>query len=171
MSLTNEGLSKINNVGLWRINNGGQWRINQSPSGKNHSCICFHLDMILKLKSPWMKHRSPFTRRGNGKSYGDLSVPESDISFISSGRPSIDRIFPSLYDNNDPTRTPPRLSNFSDMDYSSNLDQSSNYGRRSVDLNSPTDFSTGSLESERFSSASQSIVRPIKYHRVRSIIN
>ncbi|EFH56837.1 kinase, partial [Arabidopsis lyrata subsp. lyrata] len=96
--------------------------------------------------------RSPFTRRGNGKSYGDLSVPESDISFISSGRPSIDRIFPSLYDNNDPTRTPPRLSNFSDMDYSSNLDQSSNYGRRSVDLNSPTDF-----ESERFSSASQSI--------------
>ncbi|CAH8263356.1 unnamed protein product [Arabidopsis lyrata] len=101
--------------------------------------------------------RSPFTRRGNGKSYGDLSVPESDISFISSGRPSIDRIFPSLYDNNDPTRTPPRLSNFSDMDYSSNLDQSSNYGRRSVDLNSPTDFSTGSLESERFSSASQSI--------------
>ncbi|CAL9233790.1 unnamed protein product [Arabidopsis halleri] len=101
--------------------------------------------------------RSPFTRRGNGKSYGDLSVPESDISFISSGRPSIDRIFPSLYDNNDPNRTPSRLSNFSDMDYSSSLDQSSNYGRRSVDMNSPTDFSTGSLESERFSSASQSI--------------
>ncbi|VYS53359.1 unnamed protein product [Arabidopsis thaliana] len=96
--------------------------------------------------------RSPFTRRGNGRSYGDLTVPESDISFISSGRPSIDRIFPSLYDNNDPSRTPPRLSNFSDMDYSSSLDQSSNYGRRSVDMNSPTDF-----ESERFSSASQSI--------------
>ncbi|KAG7567530.1 Protein kinase domain [Arabidopsis thaliana x Arabidopsis arenosa] len=101
--------------------------------------------------------RSPFTRRGNGKSYGDLSVPESDISFISSGRPSIDRIFPSLYDNNDPNRTPPRLSNFSDMDNSSILDQSSNYGRRSVDMNSPTDYSTGSFESERFSSASQSI--------------
>ncbi|CAE6006276.1 unnamed protein product [Arabidopsis arenosa] len=101
--------------------------------------------------------RSPFTRRGNGKSYGDLSVPESDISFISSGRPSIDRIFPSLYDNNDPNRTPHRLSNFSDMDNSSILDQSSNYGRRSVDMNSPTDYSTGSFESERFSSASQSI--------------
>ncbi|XP_010417189.1 PREDICTED: U-box domain-containing protein 52-like [Camelina sativa] len=101
--------------------------------------------------------RSPFTRRGNGRSYGDLSVPESDISFVSSGRPSIDRIFPSLYDNNDPNRTPPRLSNFSDMDYGSNFDQSSNYGRRSMDMNSPTDMSSGSFESERFSSASQTI--------------
>lgn len=120
----------------------------------------FHLDMFLKLKPQWMKHRSPFTRRGNGRSYGDLSVPDSDISFVSSGRPSIDRIFPSLYDNNDPNRTPPRLSNFSDMDYGSNFDQSSNYGRRSVDLSSPTDFSTGSYESsERFSSASQSMVK------------
>ncbi|XP_010472443.1 PREDICTED: U-box domain-containing protein 52-like [Camelina sativa] len=101
--------------------------------------------------------KSPFTRRGNGRSYGDLSVPESDISFVSSGRPSIDRIFPSLYDNNDPNRTPPRLSNFSDMDYGSNFDQSSNYGRRSMDMNSPTDMSSGSFESERFSSASQTI--------------
>ncbi|XP_010431592.1 PREDICTED: U-box domain-containing protein 52-like [Camelina sativa] len=105
--------------------------------------------------------RSPFTRRGNGRSYGELSVPESDISFVSSGRPSIDRIFPSLYDNNDPNRTPPRLSNFSDMDYGSNFDQSSNYGRRSMDMNSPTDMSSGSFESERFSSASQTVVRPI----------
>ncbi|KFK32639.1 hypothetical protein AALP_AA6G269400 [Arabis alpina] len=100
--------------------------------------------------------RSPFTRRGNGRSYGDLSVVESDISFVSSGRPSIDRIFPNLYDlnNNDPNRTPPRLSNFSDMDYGSSFDQSSNYGRRSVDISSPTDFSSGSFENERFSSAS-----------------
>ncbi|CAH2061248.1 unnamed protein product [Thlaspi arvense] len=98
--------------------------------------------------------RSPFTRRGNGRSYGDLSVPESDISFVSSGRPSIDRIFPNLYDNNsDPNRTPPRLSNISDMDYAPSF-ESSNYGRRSVDLNSPTDISSGSFESERFSSAS-----------------
>ncbi|KAL1207130.1 U-box domain-containing protein 35 [Cardamine amara subsp. amara] len=105
--------------------------------------------------------RSPFTRRGNGRSYGDLSVPESDISFVSSGRPSIDRIFPNLYDNNnnnnDPNRTPPRLSNYSDMDYVPSFD-SSNYGRRSVDIGSPpTDFSQGSFESERFSSASQTM--------------
>ncbi|CAN8284134.1 unnamed protein product [Cochlearia groenlandica] len=103
--------------------------------------------------------RSPFTRRGNHKSYGDLSVPESDISFVSSGRPSIDRIFPNLYDNNnnnynDPNRTPPRSSNFSDMDYGSNYETSSNYGRRSVDMSSPTDFSSGSFENERLSSAS-----------------
>ncbi|KAL0741207.1 hypothetical protein Bca4012_082720 [Brassica carinata] len=97
--------------------------------------------------------RSPFTRRGYGRSYGDLSVPESDISFVSSGRPSVDRIFPNLNDINDPNRTPPRLSNFSDMDYGSNF-ESSNYGRRSVDVNSPTDLSSGSFESERFSSAS-----------------
>ncbi|CAH8390000.1 unnamed protein product [Eruca vesicaria subsp. sativa] len=97
--------------------------------------------------------RSPFTRRGNGRSYGELSVPESDISFVSSGRASIDRIFPNLYDNNDPNRTPPRLSNFSDMDYGPNL-ESSNYGRRSLDVSSPTDLSTGDFESERFSSAS-----------------
>lgn len=102
-------------------------------------------------------HRSPFTRRGNGRSYGELSVPESDISFVSSGRPSIDRIFPNLYDNNsDPNRTPPRLSNYSDMDYGPGPSfESSNYGRRSVDISSsPTDFSQGSFESERFSSAS-----------------
>ncbi|KAL0885941.1 hypothetical protein Bca101_009924 [Brassica carinata] len=100
--------------------------------------------------------RSPFTRRGNGRSYGELSVPESDISFVSSGRASIDRIFPSLYDNNDPNRTPPRLSNYSDMDYGPSSLESSNYGRRSLDVSSPTDLSTGSfeIESERFSSAS-----------------
>ncbi|CAA7033076.1 unnamed protein product [Microthlaspi erraticum] len=102
--------------------------------------------------------RSPFTRRGNGRSYGDLSVlPESDISFVSSGRPSIDRIFPNLYDNSsDPNRTPPRLSNYSDMDYGTGPSfESSNYGRRSVDISSsPTDFSQGSFESERMSSAS-----------------
>ena len=98
--------------------------------------------------------RSPFTRRGNGRSYGELSVPESDISFVSSGRASIDRIFPNLYDNNDPNRTPPRLSNFSDMDYGPPSLESSNYGRRSLDVSSPTDLSTGDFESERFSSAS-----------------
>ncbi|CAF2114011.1 hypothetical protein Bca4012_096111 [Brassica carinata] len=97
--------------------------------------------------------RSPFTRRGNGRSYGELSVPESDISFVSSGRASIDRIFPNLYDNSDPNRTPPRLSNYSDMDYGPSL-ESSNYGRRSLDVSSPTDLSNGSFESERFSSAS-----------------
>ncbi|KAH0865720.1 hypothetical protein HID58_082931 [Brassica napus] len=147
------GLSKISSAGPWRISsagpwricNAGLWRISQIPSA-------------LETKTPWMndkkkKNRSPFTRRGNGRSYGELSVPESDISFVSSGRASIDRIFPNLYDNSDPNRTPPRLSNYSDMDYGPSL-ESSNYGRRSLDVSSPTDLSNGSFESERFSSAS-----------------
>ncbi|CAH8274733.1 unnamed protein product [Arabidopsis lyrata] len=98
--------------------------------------------------------RSPYTRRGlNGRSYGDLSIPDSDICFNSSGRPSIERNSPSLYDNSDPNRTPPRLSNFSDIDYGSF--ESMTFGRRSMDISSPTAFSTGSFENERFSSASQ----------------
>ncbi|XP_042492007.1 U-box domain-containing protein 35-like isoform X2 [Macadamia integrifolia] len=60
--------------------------------------------------------RSPFTRRGlTGKSYGDLPAPDTDISFVSSGRPSIDRMFPSLYDHLESGRTP-RLSTSSDHD-------------------------------------------------------
>ncbi|KAJ4964120.1 hypothetical protein NE237_024059 [Protea cynaroides] len=61
--------------------------------------------------------RSPFTRgRGpTGKSYGELSAPDTDISFVSSGRPSIDRMFPSLYDHLESGRTS-RLSTSSDID-------------------------------------------------------
>ncbi|XXG70959.1 hypothetical protein AAC387_Pa07g0318 [Persea americana] len=55
--------------------------------------------------------RSPFLRKGpNDKSFGDLSFPDTDISFVSSGRPSIDRMFPSLYDH---METAPRLSSAS----------------------------------------------------------
>ncbi|CAB79841.1 putative protein [Arabidopsis thaliana] len=98
--------------------------------------------------------RPPYNKRGlTGRSYGELSIPDSEISFNSSGRPSIERNSPSLYDNSDPNRTPPRLSNFSDVDYCSF--ESMTFGRRSMDLSSPTAFSTGSFENERFSSASQ----------------
>ncbi|XP_020578788.1 U-box domain-containing protein 35-like isoform X2 [Phalaenopsis equestris] len=37
--------------------------------------------------------KSPFTRGIHGKSYPDYSQTETDISFVSSGRPSIDRAF------------------------------------------------------------------------------
>ncbi|KAG0481875.1 hypothetical protein HPP92_009959 [Vanilla planifolia] len=46
--------------------------------------------------------KSPFTRASRGRSYADLSLTETDISFVSSGRPSVDRAFP------------PRLTNASD---------------------------------------------------------
>ncbi|KAK7363946.1 hypothetical protein VNO80_12225 [Phaseolus coccineus] len=42
---------------------------------------------------------SPFTRAG--RTYESSKLPDSDISFVSSGRPSIDRIFPMMYDDLD----------------------------------------------------------------------
>ncbi|XP_022638259.1 U-box domain-containing protein 52-like [Vigna radiata var. radiata] len=55
---------------------------------------------------------SPFTRAG--KSYESSKLPDSDISFVSSGRPSIDRIFPTMYDDLDTASG--RLSGVSDSD-------------------------------------------------------
>ncbi|KAM7268233.1 hypothetical protein ACFE04_010399 [Oxalis oulophora] len=98
--------------------------------------------------------RSPFTRRGlNGKSYGEISMPDTDISFVSSGRPSIDRIFPAFYENSEPGRTPPRLSNFSDFDDNQSFESMPPFGRRSVDITNSPDFSSASLENERMSNA------------------
>ncbi|CAK7354368.1 unnamed protein product [Dovyalis caffra] len=104
------------------------------------------------------ENRSPFTRKGlNGKSYGELSVPDTDISFVSSGRPSIDRIFPSFYDNTETSRTPPRLSNISDIDSNYSF-ESSHYGRRSMDQSgfSP-ELSNFSNESDQMLSASDDV--------------
>lgn len=101
--------------------------------------------------------RSPFTRRGyNAKSYGEL--PDTDISFVSTGRPSIDRIFPNFYENveQSASRTPPRLSNTSDMDMGNSF-ESMNFGRRSFDINSPSEFSSVSNEGDRLSNASQNM--------------
>ncbi|WJZ98531.1 hypothetical protein VitviT2T_017046 [Vitis vinifera] len=73
----------------------------------------------LEIKSPFTRGRASLS-----KSYGELSVPETDISFVSSGRPSIDHIFPFSYDNLDTGMNPwlsnssemnPRLSNSSDL--------------------------------------------------------
>ncbi|CAH8387464.1 unnamed protein product [Eruca vesicaria subsp. sativa] len=99
--------------------------------------------------------RPPFTRRGlNGRaSYGDLSIPDADISFISSGRPSTERHSLSLFDTPDQNRTPTRLSNFSDLDRGSF--ESMTYGQGSMDISSPPASSRDSFENERFSSASQ----------------
>ncbi|XP_050220556.1 U-box domain-containing protein 52 [Mercurialis annua] len=106
--------------------------------------------------------RSPFSRRGmNAKSYGDLSVPDSDISFVSSGRPSIDRMFPGFYDVLEMGTRNQRLSNISEMDRldSAQSFDTMQYGRRSIDLNfdSPPEFSSMSYDSDRLSTASQSM--------------
>ncbi|KAI4381150.1 hypothetical protein MLD38_007257 [Melastoma candidum] len=93
---------------------------------------------------------SPFTRnKGSTNRTYEPSRPDSDISFTSSGRPSIDRLFPSVYDNSEPLR----LSNSttSDLDYKSIT--SSSFDLTSQQL----DFSSGSQESGRLSLSSQNM--------------
>lgn len=107
--------------------------------------------------------RSPFTRKGySTKSYSEL--PDTDISYVSSGRPSIDRIFPSFYDSTEyssASRTPPRLSSTSDLDMGMGFGsmgfsfESLNFGRKSIDITSPpSEISGVSFEADRLSSAS-----------------
>eukprot|EP00261_Vitis_vinifera_P037455 XP_019078698.1 PREDICTED: U-box domain-containing protein 52 [Vitis vinifera] len=108
----------------------------------------------LEIKSPFTRGRASLS-----KSYGELSVPETDISFVSSGRPSIDHIFPFSYDNLD-TGMNPWLSNSSEMNprlsNSSDLNTRLSIGRSS-ELNYSLDLSSSSNESGRLSWASQSM--------------
>ncbi|XP_054776464.1 U-box domain-containing protein 35-like isoform X2 [Prosopis cineraria] len=90
--------------------------------------------------------KSPFTRGGRSsyKPY-ESSIPDSDISFVSSGRPSIERMLPSMFDDLEPGMAP-RLSNSSDFDGRSS--ESSFSGARSIDMNySQGDFSFSSQDS------------------------
>lgn len=84
-------------------------------------------------------------------------MPDTDISFVSNGRPSVDRIFPAFYDSEPNNRTPPRLSNFSEFDNNSSV-ESLQFGRRSVDIGSPPTFSSLSQESDGQSASSSSMV-------------
>ncbi|KAK3211205.1 hypothetical protein Dsin_015911 [Dipteronia sinensis] len=54
------------------------------------------------------------------------------------------------------SRTPPRLSNTSDMDMGNSF-ESMHFGRRSLDINSPSEFSSVSNEGDRLSNASQNM--------------
>ncbi|KAL9338566.1 hypothetical protein Peur_067581 [Populus x canadensis] len=82
---------------------------------------------------------------------------DSDISFVSSGRASIDSIFPAFYDNTETSRTPPRLSNMSDFDSNYSF-ESLHYGRRSMDQGgfSP-ELSPFSHESDQLPSAAEDV--------------
>lgn len=57
--------------------------------------------------------RSPFTRAG--KTYEPSKFQDSDISFVSSGRPSVERMFPTLYEDQD-SASGIALGRFSDYD-------------------------------------------------------
>ena len=106
--------------------------------------------------------RSPFTRRRpNDKSYGELHMPDSDISFVSSGRPSTDRLFPSLYNSSESGYSNPRLSYSSDTDGNYSF-ESINYGIRSIDHMGPPDFSSFSHDSDGVSSATSGNVDDVE---------
>ncbi|KAL2489878.1 Protein kinase protein with adenine nucleotide alpha hydrolase-like domain [Forsythia ovata] len=99
----------------------------------------------------------------NGKPY-DLSPPETDISFVSSGRKSIDIISgrksidtcPSYYESFESAHTPPRLSSLSDME--NHAFESWQLGRKSGGTITPLEFSYASIEND-ITSTSQTMVR------------
>ncbi|KAL6578041.1 hypothetical protein OROMI_010369 [Orobanche minor] len=94
--------------------------------------------------------KSPFSRgRGynNAKIFGDLSESDTDISFVSSDRPSTDKISTDrisgvLFDTIDSCRTS-RVSTSSESSFGSMRS-----GTKGSELNSFTDFSSSSIESE-----------------------
>ncbi|KAL3642843.1 hypothetical protein CASFOL_013658 [Castilleja foliolosa] len=101
--------------------------------------------------------RSPFTRgKAQNWSYGELSKPDSDISFVSSVRPSNERMNPLLDQD---MMMGPRLSNSSDTEYRLSFgSQFSNV--RSSDANNSSFgvYSPRSQESGNFAwSGSQSL--------------
>ncbi|KAI3470446.1 hypothetical protein Pfo_027109 [Paulownia fortunei] len=93
--------------------------------------------------------KSPFSRgRGyNGKLFSDLSESDTDISFISSDRPSTDKISTDrmsgiLFDSIDSCRTS-RVSTSSESSFGSMRS-----GTKGSELSSFTDFSSSSVESD-----------------------
>ncbi|KAK2966175.1 hypothetical protein RJ640_008741 [Escallonia rubra] len=80
---------------------------------------------------------------------------DTDVSFVSSARPSIDRLFPSYGDNFEMGATP-RLSNFSDVDRHSF--ESFRIRRKSADSTTSPELSYSSFESD-MSSPSQATIR------------
>ncbi|GFP82819.1 U-box domain-containing protein 34 [Phtheirospermum japonicum] len=87
--------------------------------------------------------RSPFSRgRGyNAKMFGDLLESDTDISFVSSDRPSTDRVSGVLFDSIDSCRTS-RVSTSSESSFGSMRS-----GTKGSELSSFTDFSSSSIES------------------------
>ncbi|KAK2971815.1 hypothetical protein RJ640_009724, partial [Escallonia rubra] len=101
--------NQLNQSNLIRQNDARPMQVNsirgQAPSLRKHTNTYL---------VPTNACRSPFTRgKASNRSYGELSVPDSDISFVSSGRPSTDRMRPSFSDEMVVT---PRLSGGSDTE-------------------------------------------------------
>jgi len=110
------------------------------------------------MKTKCIGNRSPFTRkRYNGRHYGDTPNLDTDISFVSSGRRSTDRLIPSM--NLDTGISNSRLSYSSDIDANFSF-ESAPFPRKSVEMSSPLELSSFSFESDKqSSSSSQTAVR------------
>ncbi|KAG4151745.1 hypothetical protein ERO13_D04G085300v2 [Gossypium hirsutum] len=116
-------------------------RYRGAPSRSQHPPRNMYEDLEMK---------SPFTRPRNKY---EPSVPESDISFVSSGRPSTDNMS-SLHDNMDFGTQ--RLSISSEYD---SISLGSSYsGNRSIDFSSQYESSSTSHESGRTSWSSQNMM-------------
>ncbi|CAI8619652.1 unnamed protein product [Vicia faba] len=109
--------------------------------------------LLSRLQDEEDEIKSPFVRgaRPTHRSY-ESTVIDSDISFVSSGRPSIDRMFPSMYEEMDSgSGMTPRLSGGSDYDIRSF--GSSYSGAKSIDH----DYSFCSQDSGRSVSPQQMV--------------
>ncbi|CAA0831918.1 Protein kinase protein with adenine nucleotide alpha hydrolases-like domain [Striga hermonthica] len=121
-------------------NNGSEQPMASTPSSRSSSSGHSRLGSeplprqmeAISIRSPFAHRRAP-----NGKAY-EVSAPETDISFVSSStRRSVDA-FPNFSESFDGALTPPRLSGYSDIDYSDTWHQ----GRKSVDISSPLELSS-----------------------------
>ncbi|KAG2314924.1 hypothetical protein Bca4012_065733 [Brassica carinata] len=107
---------------------------NKNVERRQHTMQRTHDEIQIEIKSPFM-------RRGYEGRY-QPSMTDSDISFVSSGRPSVDLMFPSFDDHLDF----PRLSLTSGSDYEENRPSfATSSSKQSIDLGSSyTAFSSSS---------------------------
>lgn len=124
------------------------------------------IPFLMKLKKNLMLralNRSPF-RRASAPKY-EASVTDSDISFVSSGRPVIDRMFRSFHDPVDDGMDSGFLnSNYSEHD---NMSPRGLLSINKADMNSSlydVSFShQGSVNSLSWSSQSSSVVKTLNH--------
>lgn len=88
-------------------------------------------------------------------------MPASDISFTSSGRSSVDLVYPTLvYDTPDSGKATPRISNSTDVEISNRHSlESLPFARTSMDNYSTSELSSFSQDSDNWSISSQAMVR------------
>lgn len=96
----------------------------------------------------------------NDKSYAEMSWSDTDITFVSSERSSIDRMIPSLYLGSDAGMSNPRLSYGSDINIDGNYSfESVHHPRMSMDsLADSPEFSYVSHDTDGVLSSSHATV-------------